>query len=465
MRDRVPKILIVDDEPNMLNSLEIILREEKGYEVVTASSGEEAIKKADMSIDLALVDLSMPGKDGIEVLKELKKINKDMQVVIMTAYSTVRSAVQSIKSGAFEYLMKPFKMEEFFEVIDRALEVRRKVFNESTAIEKKGTEIMPFIIIGRSEKIKKVLHLINLASETDSTVLITGESGTGKELAARAIHTHSRRRDKPFVSVNCAAFPPALLESEFFGYKRGAFTGAVESRQGKFKLADGGTIFLDEIGEMSAEMQAKMLRVIETKEITPIGGERGEKVDVRIISATNKEVEEEVKKGNFREDLYFRVNIIRIHIPPLRERKEDIPLLVEYFLEKKSRELKMEKKSVSPSALKALMDYHFPGNVRELENIIENAFLLSDSKVIEKEHLRFTGLGRESTFEFPFGDLENAYPILKQKFRLAEERLIREAVLRYPHLSNEELARILGMTRRVLELRMKEYGISKKGEK
>lgn len=459
------KILIVDDEPNMLRSLEIILREERGYKVITALNGKEALKKSDMSVDLAIVDLSMPEMDGIEVLKELKRINSGMPVVIMTAYSSVKSAVEAMKKGAFDYIVKPFKMEEFLGVLDRALKIREKMLSGSSAISDQGKDSgSQFAIVGVSNKIKKILHLINQAAQTDSTVLVTGESGTGKELVARAIHTLSSRRNMRFVSVNCAAFPPTLLESEFFGYKKGAFTGASSSREGRFKLADGGTIFLDEIGEMSPDMQAKILRVLEEKEIFPIGGTTGEKIDVRIICATNKNPEEEVKRNNFREDLYFRINIIRIHIPPLRERKEDIIPLIEHFLEKKAWEMKIEKKKLSESALNALMEYHFPGNVRELENIIENAYILSeDSSTIEKEHLRFTGLSKETPFEFIVDQIENAYPLLKQKFRIAEERLIREAVERYPSLSNEELAKLLGMTRRVLELRMKEYRIAKKG--
>ncbi len=463
MFDGKPRVLVVDDEPNMVASLEIVLREERGYDVIASLSGEEALEKADLTIDLALVDLSMPGRDGISVLKELKKLNPDMEVIIMTAYSTVKSAVEAVKSGAFDYLVKPFEMEELLTCLDKALDARmkKKALEDSSACEPGGYTSSP-MIIGRSSQIKKVIQLINVASRADSNVLITGESGTGKELAAQAIHAGSERRLRPFVSLNCAALPTTLLESELFGYKKGAFTGAYKSRIGLFRQADGGTLFLDEIGELPLEVQSKLLRVVETKEVFPLGGTESEPADVRIVCATNKNLEQEVKEGRFREDLFFRINVFHIHIPPLRDRREDIPYLIEHLLIRKSRQLRVPRKHLSREAFRALMEYDYPGNVRELENIIENAYLMAEGNQIEKEHLRFTGIQREETLGFATGDFSNAYQKLKQKFRLLEEKLIREAVLRYPHLSNEELAKLLGTTRRVLELRMKEYGISKK---
>jgi len=375
-------ILVVDDERSMREILEIFLKKE-GYDVTTAEDGKTALDAFKKDIfDLVITDLKMPKASGIDLLKSIKDISPDTVVVIITAFGTTESAVEAIKLGAFDYIQKPFKMDEISLVVNNALE-KRKLKEEVSIL--KGQVEGPSIenIIGQSQAILEVFSLIRKFASSDANVLITGESGTGKELVARAIHALSPRREGHFVAVNCAAIPEGLLESELFGYMKGAFTGANSNKKGLIEIADKGTLFLDEISEMPLSLQAKILRVIEDRTIRRVGGISDIRVDARIISATNRDIESLMMEGGFREDLYYRLNVLSINVPPLRERKEDIPLLAEYFLKRFS----ANKKRFSEDAIEMLKDYHWKGNVRELENIIERIALLCESDIISPEHI------------------------------------------------------------------------------
>ena len=456
-----PKILIVDDEPNMVRSLQISLEEEDKYDVLTATSGEEARRLIDSSIDLVVTDLTMPGVDGLGVLKHAKEHAPRAQVVIMTAYSTVPSAISAIRSGAFEYLLKPFDPVNFLTVVDNALKVNAIVREHRARDEKLEGRARPESIIGQSPAMDALFFLLSRASETDATVLITGESGTGKELIARAIHHEGHRRKGPFVAINCTALPEALLESELFGHERGAFTGAIKTKLGKFQQAHGGTVFLDEIGDMSPALQAKMLRVLQEKAFERVGGNETLHVDVRIIAATNKDLEKAIREGAFREDLFYRLNVVSIHTPALRERREDIPLLLDYYLARKSQELGRPC-SLSAEARRELCDYDYPGNVRELVNMVERAIVLARQDVIEPGDLplRRKGGGRIHVDAF-VGELRNAWHKLGQVTKELELQLIERAMREHAEMSNEEIAELLGTSRRVLELRLQEFGIQK----
>jgi DNA-binding NtrC family response regulator len=475
-----PKILIVDDEVRMCRSLQILLSEEGKYDVAYALSGEEALEIIrSEGADLVIADLSMPEMSGMELLKRVKSQNPRQKVVIMTAYSSVKSAIEAMKEGAFEYLIKPFGNEEFVSVVRRALE-------DTTAFTQRPSkgEVPPRRrILGKSPRMNEVLATIDKAASADSNVLILGESGTGKELAAREIHERGRRSRNPFVPINCAAVPDTLLESELFGYEKGAFTGALKTRVGKFERANGGTVFLDEIGEMSPALQAKILRFIQEREFERVGGTTPIKVDVRIIAATNRNIKDDLERRNFREDLYYRLSVITIELPPLRERKEDIPLLVESFLEVKGRLLGKKITGVSNHAWNLLLRYDYPGNVRELENIIERALIEAEGDTLQASDLQLPG----QRIEPPHPDDELAqtclWEILRwfmgmeewhikgswvKKDRLLqtikqelESRLIKRAITENPGLSNSEIAEILGTTRRILELRLKELGLDK----
>ena len=387
-----PRILVVDDEAAMRESLKDWLIED-GYEVGLASSGEEAIAMAkEKSWDLILLDLKMPGMDGLETLKRLKdeEVNTEAEILIMTAYSTVDTAVQAMKEGAFDYLVKPFEPDEF-ELQVKKIVSHKELVLENILLRKKLEEKSGYDeIIGKSDAMQEIFELITRVSQTDSTVLITGESGTGKELIAQAVHGNSPRCYMPFIAVNCGALPDSLLESELFGYERGAFTGAEHTKKGRFELADGGTLFLDEIGDISLKTQVDLLRVLQQKEFRRLGGQETIKVDVRILAATNRDLERAIKEKQFREDLYYRLNVIAIHVAPLRERKEDIPLLVDVFIRRNCLEMNKEPVKIASSALKLLMDYDWPGNVRELENVIERALVIGKAKEIVTEDLPFS---------------------------------------------------------------------------
>ena len=379
------KILVVDDDSNFLKLIRMRL-ELADYEVVTALNEDEAISKArEETFGLSIVDLKLVHRDGICLMEEMHSINPYMPIIILTAHGSIESAVEATKKGAYNFLNKPFDSEELLLQIEKAMENQRLV-SEVKKLEGLLRERYDFkTIVARSEKMQRVLDLVSRVAGSDSTIYISGESGTGKEVIARGIHVASERRDKPFVAINCAAIPETLLESELFGHERGAFTDAKRSHVGLFAQSHQGTIFLDEIGDMSPSLQAKLLRVLEEKRFYPLGSERPVNVDVRVIVATNKDLEAEVKDGCFREDLFYRVHVVPIHLPPLRERKEDIPLLAEHFLKGISQRMKKEIKGISPMAMQRLMLHDWPGNVRELENTIEHAVAMTQHDVISEE--------------------------------------------------------------------------------
>ncbi len=379
------KILIVDDDRNFLEILKVRV-ESAAYSVSTAATGEEALRLArDEAFSLSIVDLQLQATDGISLMKELRLLLPGMPVIILTAFGTIESAVQAMKQGAYDYLTKPFDSRDLFLHIEKALENRRltsEIKSLKGLLEEDCTT--PDIVV-KSEKMQRVLDVVSRVSRNDSTVCISGESGTGKELIAKAIHRASTRREKPFVALNCAALPEPLLESRLFGHQKGAFTGAVQSTRGVFTQAHEGTIFLDEIGDMSLAIQAKVLRVLQERRFYPVGSEKLMEVDVRVVVATNKDLEEEVKKGLFRGDLFYRIHVIPICLPPLRERKEDIPPLVEHLLKRISGQMKKEIKGLAPEAMRKLMLHDWPGNVRELQNTLEYAAAMTREDVIGEE--------------------------------------------------------------------------------
>ncbi len=381
------RVLVVDDELIMRDSLSDWLRED-GYEVVAVEDGTRAIGKVKGERwDVVIVDLKMPGMNGIEVMREVRKIDEGIPVIIMTAYATVDTAVKAMKEGAYDYIAKPFNPEEIGLTI-RKIITQQRLIKENIYLRQELRRRYEFKdIITKNPRMREILELVRSVAKTTSTVLIEGESGTGKELIARAIHSCSRRRKEPFVAVSCAALPETLLETELFGHEKGAFTGAISSKKGRFELAHKGTLFLDEIAEISRKTQVDLLRVLEEKEFTRIGGTKPMKADVRIISATNKNLKKLVAEGTFRDDLFYRLNVVAIVLPPFRERMEDIPLLVEHFLEKHRIEHNKEIKGISEQAMNLLLRYDWPGNVREIENTIESAVVVAKGRTMELEDL------------------------------------------------------------------------------
>jgi DNA-binding NtrC family response regulator len=375
-------ILIVDDEEDTLDACTQALTKED-YSIDTANRAIEALEKVEAkNYRVVIADIKMPGMDGIELLQRIKKSNPQIEVIMITGYATIETAVKSMKEGAYDYLPKPFTPEELRILVKKALEKQSLIIENKDLKDKLRLQKEDRILLGESQKMKEVEILINKVAKTNSTVMILGETGTGKELVAQEIHARSSRSGYPMITVNCAAIPSELLESELFGHEKGAFTGAVRERKGSFELAHGGTIFLDEIGDMSLDLQIKLLRVLQEKEIKPVGSERNILVDVRIIAATNKDLKEAIKRGEFREELYYRLNVVPIFLPPLRERKEDIPLLANYFLKKYNQEVKKTIQGISDEAMILLLNYSWPGNVRELENIVERAVILEEGNMI-----------------------------------------------------------------------------------
>ena len=380
-------ILVVDDEKNYLLVLKELLAEE-GYEVLTAQSGGSALTiLQETDLDLVLTDMKMPGMSGLELLEKFKQKDPQLPVVMMTAFGTVEKAVEAMKKGAFDYISKPFDNETLKKTVAKALNLWRIIKENRFLSQELKSKFGPSDLIGNSAPIQQVRDLIQKVAVTKATVLVTGESGTGKELVARAIHSHSPRRDKPLISVNCSALAETLLESELFGHERGAFTGATSQRKGRFETADGGTLFLDEVGEMAPSVQVTLLRVLQNREFERVGGNKTIKVDVRLIAASNRDLKEEIPRGTFREDLYYRLNVVHIEVPPLRDRRGDLPLLIRYFLERFSKELNKETPTLSPEAMELVMDYSWPGNIRELENMLERAVILYSGSVIQAEDL------------------------------------------------------------------------------
>lgn len=442
-----PRILVVDDETAMRESLKDWLQED-GYEVGLAESGEAALNRARESHwDIILLDLKMPGMDGLESLKHLKEVAPEAEILMMTAYATVDTAVQAMKQGAFDYLVKPFDPDEVNMQIHKIV-AHKELVEENILLRRKLEEKYQFDeIIGKCEAMQEVFDLIVRVAPTESTVLITGESGTGKELVAQAIHANSARCYMPFIAVSCGALPEALLESELFGYERGAFTGAEHTKKGRFELADGGTLFLDEVGDISLKTQVDLLRVLQQREFRRLGGEKMIRVDVRILAATNRDLQQAIQENRFREDLFYRLNVISIHLPPLRERREDIPLLVQAAVRKYALEMNREPVKVSPSAMKLLMDYDWPGNVRELENIVERAMVIGKGREIVPDDLPFTRkeLGAE------------AIPrSLKMMEKLHIARILRET-----QWNISRAARELDIDRQTLYNKIQRYGLKR----
>jgi DNA-binding NtrC family response regulator len=404
-------ILIVDDEFSVRDSLYNWFRTE-GYRVNTAENAMEALKKLQESQwDIVLLDIKMPGMDGIELQKHIKKIDKTMAVIIITAYATVDTAVEAMKDGAFDYIAKPIDPDKLSILIRNAINQRRLIA-ENIQLKQKVEELsLQDEIMGESPQIKKILEMIDVVAQTDATVLIRGESGTGKELVAQAIHGKSNRRYFPIISINCGSLAEGILESELFGHEKGAFTGAQYKRKGRLEMANGGTLFFDEIGNISTKMQMDLLRVIETKQFTPLGSNKLLNVDFRVIAATNTDLEKEVAEKNFREDFYYRLNVFSIHIPPLRERPADIPLLAQYFLKKYAQSMNKKVTDISPEAMKILTQYEWPGNIRELRNTIERALVVVGKKNrIEKEDFNLPYLSKPNTMEMDsLEDLEKAH--------------------------------------------------------
>jgi len=384
--ERKGKILVVDDEENIRKSLKMIL-EYEGYTFLEASNGEDGLQKAEESVglDLILLDIKMPGgRDGLEILKEIKSKPYSPEVIMISGQGTIQTAVEATKLGAFEFLEKPLHRDRVLLTIRNALN-QNKLQRECLDLRRKAEK--HYELIGNHSLMKKLWKEVLLTAPTNATILIYGESGTGKELIARAIHAHSLRAKEDFVQVNCAAIPEDLIESELFGHEKGSFTGATERKMGKFEQADGGTIFLDEIGDMSLKTQSKVLRVLEEGEVQRVGSSKINKVDVRVIAATNKDLKKEIEKGNFRDDLFFRLNVVPLYSPALREKKEDIPLLIGYFSKQYAEENNFKLKSFGPDAIEAMMKYPWKGNVRELRNVVERLLIMTDRDVIEKKDL------------------------------------------------------------------------------
>ncbi len=447
-------ILLVDDEEKILKTLGRALSDE-GHEVVQTSRPMEAQRLlAERSFDLLVVDNLMPEMTGLELIRTLVSSTHESerpQVLLMTAHATVESAIEAMKLGALDYLQKPFEIDELLVTVARALELQHLRVQNRYLMSERDEEFNHYGIVGRSKAVNDVLRKLELVAETKSTVLITGETGTGKEMVARAIHSHSAQRQMPMIKVNCAAIPESLLESELFGHVRGAFTGATANKRGKFALADGGTIFLDEIGTMPPALQAKLLRVIQDREFEPLGAERTQRVDVRVIAATNRDLRQMVAEGKFLEDLFYRLNVIPIEIPPLRERRDDIPMLVEHFLKKHQKQAGKKFERLEDGVLQGLQNYDWPGNVRELENTIERAVVLSTGSVITARAVSVIG---------PITTQTSGLPSLK--LRQNVEWVERETLRRALESSNgvkKDAAELMGISQRAMSYYLGKYPV------
>ncbi len=447
------EILVVDDEEIMRESLAAWLRED-GYGVDSAASGKIAIDKAnDKDYAIYFIDLKMPGGiDGIETMMEIRRVHPDAAIIIITAYATVDTAISAMKEGAQEYIVKPCNPKEISILVERIIKVKN-LQRENMILRKKLTKQYSFHdIISKNQKMQDIFLLIQEISSVKSTVLVQGESGTGKELIARAIHYSGERASKSFVCVSCAALAETLLESELFGHEKGAFTGAVSQKKGKFESADGGTIFLDEIGDISPKLQMDLLRVLQEKTFYRVGGTEELTVDVRVIAATNCDLEEAVSSGKFRDDLFYRLNVINIHIPPLRNRREDIPLLVKSFIERISHEIGKEIDDITESGLKMLMDYNWPGNVRELENAVERAMVICKTKILTEDDLGFLEQN---------GARKKIWSVPDDLTLDDVEKLVIEATIKRTDGNIKEAASVLGIDRSTLYEKIKKYEIER----
>jgi len=449
------RILIVDDDKTLSRSL-VDWFESENHHVYSAASGEEAVQKIEQdSFDIILSDLKMPGIDGLEVLRQVKQAHPTTEVIIMTGYGTVETAVNAMKEGAYDYIVKPFSPEEIDLIVKKIVE-RQSLVRENILLREQLKDRQSFeSIVGKSNKMQDIFTLIVNIAPSNITVLIQGESGTGKELIARAIHNSSPRKNDPFITVSCGALPDTILESELFGHEKGAFTGAIARKEGRFEMANKGTLFLDEIAEMSQKSQVDLLRVLQEKELRRVGGTEVIKTDVRIIAATNKDLDKEVEEGRFREDLYYRLHVVHMHLSPLRERREDIPLLVKHFIEKYSEEYNREITDVSPSAFNLLLQYNWPGNVRELEHAIEHAVLMTKGATIQEESL-------SDKIQRTLMSVNGETPLLEGSLNLKEsvEQYERQIILKALHSARgvkKEAAKMLGISPRILSYYFKKY--------
>lgn len=449
----MPSILIVEDEPKMRRLLEMNLADQ-GFTTHAAGDAEAGLKLLNTEkIDLVVTDFKLPGMNGLEFLQAVKRANAALPVVIMTAYGSVESAVEAMKFGASDYVLKPFSLAEMVMVVRKELDAHNLREENRTLREALGRRYEYGNVIANSEKMQNVLALVERVAPTNSTVLLGGESGVGKDLIARAIHEHSSRASGPFLKINSTAIPENLLESELFGYEKGAFSGATSAKPGKFELADKGTLFLDEIGDVPAAIQVKLLRVIQEREFERLGGTKTLKVDVRLIAATNRDLRAALEEGTFRQDLYYRLNVVAIDVPPLRDHKEDIPALANFFLQRFARAAGKEVTSFAPDAIEVLVQFHWPGNVRELENIIERAVTFAKGPVLTAADIHLDPVRPSSSAE--------AAPVLPDGMTLDqwEQEIIREA-LRRANGNKSQAARALGLTRNALRYRLSQMGLS-----
>lgn len=451
------RILVIDDEERMRRILEMSLSEQ-GYKVYLGENGEEGIKILEnKDVDLVITDMKMPGIDGIKVLEKAKEMDRERPVILMTAYGTIETAVRAMKEGAYDYILKPFELEEMNVLVEKALRLTR-ILRENRFLKEDIKNRYEFQnIVGRSSAMQNVFTLISQVAPTSSTILIYGETGTGKELVARAIHYQSPRREEPFVPVNCAAIPETLLESELFGHMKGAFTDAHVNKIGRFEMAHRGTIFLDEVGDMSMSLQAKILRVLQEKSFERVGGIESIKVDVRIIAATNKDLRIALDRGSFREDLYYRLNVFSINLVPLRERKEDIPLLAYYFLKRYNKAFGRDIKDISPEFIELLLEYNWPGNVRELENVIERAIVLTQGDTLRPEVLPFYVRRKGTSRASDWKDI--SYQKAKEKVLDNFEKDYLRHLLKISRGNVSEASRIAQLDRKNLYQKLKERNI------
>jgi two-component system response regulator AtoC len=451
-------ILVADDDASIRSLLKQLLSDE-GYSVVEATTGTEVVDKVkDVNPDLVIMDVRMPELDGIEALSKLKVSSPKTSVLIMTAFGSSNNAIRAMELGAFDYITKPFELDKISHTVRRVIEYRDLTSEVQVLRDEISSLVQTERIVGNSPAMQEVYKTIGKVAKADATVLITGESGTGKEIVAEALHYTSNRRSGPMVKVSCAALPETLLEAELFGHEKGSFTGAMTQRRGRFEMADKGTIFLDEIGEMSLPMQTKLLRVLQERKIERVGSSLPIKVDIRIICATNKDLQRQVEQQKFRDDLFYRLNVINIHMPPLRDRKEDIPALVEHFLAKHRYSATAQPAAISEEALKRLMEYDWPGNVRELENVVERAVVLSRGQIITSRELPF-GDHEAGEHEEEGGDevsVEKSY--FKKAVAQFEKDMIMKA-LRDANGNRSKAAEMLGIYRRLLYAKIKEYGL------
>ncbi|RLB03574.1 MAG: sigma-54-dependent Fis family transcriptional regulator [Deltaproteobacteria bacterium] len=452
------KILVVDDSASTLDAVASKLTE-KGYEVIKATNGEEAIGHTDdHDFSVVVTDLMMPGVDGLSLLKHMQEHFPEVPVIVLTGYATIENAVEAMKAGAFDYLTKPVKLDEILVVVEKALEFQKLKIENLYLKDQLKKKYRFENIIGDSPQMQKIYRIVEKVADTDSTVLILGESGTGKELIAKAIHYNSSRRNRPFIPINCGAIPEELLESELFGHEKGAFTSAIKERAGRFELANGGTIFLDEIGDMSPKLQVKLLRVLQEHRFERIGGTKTIKVDIRVIAATHQDLEKAVEEGKFREDLFYRLNVIPIKIPPLRDRGSDIDLLVKHFMQTYSQRKGIKPKKITPEAMECLRRFHWPGNVRELENVIERLLILTDSEEIRPEHIPEHILNPKGDEIISVPEIPEDGLYLKKVVEEFENRLIIQALQRCNGKKNKA-AELLKLNRTTLIEKLKKRKI------